>query len=91
MIMVQNALGDRRYVDPLNINQRLFQKNPNYITWMASNPWSDFGSSNHLDLHTEANLNNTKMGLNLNASYWPNNAEKIILQNSYLTLGKGPL
>jgi len=57
----------------------------------ASNPWSDFGSSNHLDLHTEANLNNTKIGLNLNASYWPNNAEKIILQNSYLTLGKGPL
>lgn len=91
MIMVQNALGDRRYVDPLNINQRLFQKNPNYITWMASNPWSDFGSSNHLDLHTEANLNNTKIGLNINASYWPNNAEKIILQNSYLTLGKGPL
>ena len=89
-VMVQNALGNRRYIDPLELGRYLHRTSPNRIALSTSNPFSDFSTSHNLDLHTEVNLGNTKAGISLNGTYWPQRGGEIILQNTRLKLENGP-
>lgn len=89
-VMVQNALGNRRYIDPLNLNQYLQRRSPNRVAWSTSNPFSEFSATHNLDLQTEVNMGNTKAALNLSGTYWPQRNGEIMLQNAWLKLENGP-
>ncbi|MBW8359406.1 MAG: hypothetical protein K0M63_06335 [Weeksellaceae bacterium] len=89
-VMVQNALGNRRYIDPLNLSQYLQRSSPNRIALSTSNPFSQFSASHNLDLHTEVNIGNTKAGINVNGTYWPQREDEIMLQNTRVNLENGP-
>lgn len=90
MVMVQNALGNRRYIDPQNLSQYLQRSSPNRVAWSTSNPFSEFSATHNLDLQTEVNIGNTKAGINLNGTYWPQRGGEIMVQNAWLKLEKGP-
>ena len=90
MVMVQNALGNRRYIDPLNLNQYLQRSSPNRVAYSTSNPFSEFSATHNLDLQTEVNIGNTKAGINMNGTYWPQRGGEIMVQNAWLKLENGP-
>lgn len=86
MVMVQNALGNRRYVDPLNNYGYLQRNTANHISWSTNNPFSQFSASHNLDLHSEVNIGNTKASLNLNGTYWEGSSSPFQFQNTWLKL-----
>ncbi|MGA9213334.1 hypothetical protein [Kaistella sp.] len=86
MVMVQNALGNRRYVDPLNNYPYLQRNTANHISWSTSNPFSENSASQNLDLRSEFNLENTKATINLNGMYYQGAYSNIFLQNSWLKM-----
>lgn len=85
MVTVQNALGNRRYIDPLQ-NNSYRGLSANHISWSTSNPFDKFSASHNVDLRTEVNVGNTKATVNLNGTYWPNLDTKMLFQNSWLKL-----
>ncbi len=89
-VMVQNAHGNRRYIDPLNLNQYLQRSSPNRIAWSTNNPFSQFAAAHNLDVHTEINIGNTKTAINTNGTYWPGRAGELMLQNTWLKAENGP-
>ncbi|MBW8362025.1 MAG: hypothetical protein K0M56_07565 [Kaistella sp.] len=89
-VMVQNAYGNRRYIDPLDLSRYLQRISPNRIAWSTSNPFDKLSASHNLDLHTEINMGNTKVGINVNGTYWPKRDGEIMLQNTRLNLENGP-
>ncbi|TXF77809.1 hypothetical protein FUA25_05175 [Chryseobacterium sp.] len=84
VVIVQNALGSRRYIDPLNLNQYLQRSTANHISITANNPFSKFGASENLDLRSEFNLGSIKATLNLNGGYFQNLDTKLLMQNTWL-------
>ncbi|WP_246012470.1 hypothetical protein [Chryseobacterium salivictor] len=85
MVTVQNALGSRRYIDPLQ-NNNYRGLSVNHISWSTSNPFDKFSASHNVDLRTEVNIGNTKAMINLNGTYWPSLDTKMMFQNSWLKL-----
>lgn len=85
MVMVQNALGNRRYIDPLQNNYYRRSSN-NSISWSTSNPFDQFSASHQIDLRSQVNLGNTKATVNLNGTYWPNLNTSMLFQNTWLKL-----
>ncbi|MDQ0477958.1 hypothetical protein [Chryseobacterium sp. MDT2-18] len=86
MVMVQNALGNRRYVDPFNSYQYLQRNTANHISWTTNNPFSEFSASQNVDLHSEINIGNTKASLNLNGTYWQRSDTPLQFQNTWVKL-----
>ena len=84
-VMVQNALGSRRYIDPLQ-NNYYRTNSPNHISWSTSNPFEQFSATHNIDLHSELNVGNTKATINVNGTYWPNLDTKMMFQNTWLKL-----
>src|SRR5690606_19081909 len=67
MVTVQNALGNRRYVDP---TQNPFYRGieNNYISWSSNNPFDQISASHMLNLHSTVNIGHTKAMVNLNGT-----------------------
>lgn len=83
MVLVQNALGNRRYTDPLQ-TQTFGQNSRNHITWQLYNPFSEFSSSQNLDLQSEVNIGNTNLSLSMNGTYREGSENPVQLQNTWL-------
>ena len=86
MVMVQNALGSRKYVDPINGYQNLNPNSSNHISWSATNPFSELSGSQNIDLHSEINIGNTKTSVNMNGIYWPRSGTDLQFQNTWLKI-----
>ncbi|QFG52444.1 hypothetical protein F7R58_02330 [Chryseobacterium sp.] len=85
MVTVQNALGNRRYVDPA---QNPFYRGieNNYISWSSNNPFDQISASHMLNLHSTVNIGNTKAIVNMNGTFWPTLDTKMMFQNTWLKL-----
>ena len=84
MVLVQNALGNRTYVDPRTLNNFTNQNRRNQISLSARNPFSKYEYSQMLDLHTEFNLLGLNTELNVNSTFWPAQSNDPLFQNTYL-------
>ena len=84
-VTVQNALGNRRFIDPLQ-NNVYRGSNANRIAWSTSNPFEEFSASHNVDLRSEINVGNTKATVNLNGTYWPNLDTPVMFQNTWLKI-----
>jgi len=84
MVLVQNALGNRRFIDP-NQQRRLNQVGMgNYATWSIRNPFSDIEAAQSIDINTTGTLGQISAELNLNATLYNNTDLGSQFQNSYL-------
>lgn len=84
MVMVQNALGNRRYIDPLTNNYR--HNTGNHISWTTSNPFEQYSASHSIDLRAQINFGNTNATFNINGTYWPKVSTEMLFQNTWLKL-----
>src|SRR5690606_8838154 len=85
MVTVQNALGNRRYTDPLQ-NPCYRGIENNYVSWSTSNPFDEFSATHMLNLHSTVNMGNTKATVNMNGTYWPTLDTEMMFQNTWLKL-----
>lgn len=89
-VTVQNALGNRRYIDPRQ-NNYYHAANANHIAWSTSNPFDEFSASHNVDLRSEVNLGNTRATFNMNGTYWQNLDTNVLWQNTWLKLERKDL
>ncbi|MET7035021.1 COG1470 family protein [Elizabethkingia miricola] len=90
IIIVQNALGNRKYVDPAFINFYRPAYQVNHISLSSRNAFLNYDSSYNLDLHTEFYAGGIKGIVNVNGTYWSNNSTKPLFTNTWIRLeGKG--
>ncbi len=68
-ILVQNALGSRRYVDPL-IPYQSDYNHTNQITWTTRNPFSSSQAAHVVNANAEINVGDVKTRLMVNGQYW---------------------
>lgn len=90
IVIVQNALGNRKYVDPNFINFYRPAYQVNHISLSSRNAFLNYDSSYNLDLHTEFYAGGIKGIVNVNGTYWSNNNTKPLFTNTWVRLeGKG--
>ncbi len=92
MILVQNALGNRRYSDP-NLQRLLANRAyQNEVGWSISNPFGKNESTQVFDLNTTINARSLTSKLSVHALHYSNPGLSTIFQNTFLDLeynGKG--
>lgn len=86
IIIVQNALGNRKYVDPNFINFYRPAYQVNHISLSSRNAFLDYDSSYNLDLHTEFYAGGIKGIVNVNGTYWNNSDTTPLFTNTWLRL-----
>lgn len=86
MVVVQNALGNRLFIDPRHAASALQRSDVNYISYSTSNPFSSYDASHNLSLHSEMSAGRTGIALNVNGTYWQNTYSKPLFQNTYLRI-----
>lgn len=90
IVIVQNALGNRKYVDPNFINFYRPAYQVNHISLSSRNAFLNYDSSYNLDLHTEFYAGGIKGIVNVNGTYWSNSNTKPLFTNTWVRLeGKG--
>src|SRR5690606_34432970 len=82
MVMVQNALGNRRYIDP-QLHNTYRRASENHISWTASNPFEQYSASHNIDLRSEVSVGDTNAIFNINGTYWPTLDTKMLFQNTW--------
>ncbi|ACU08631.1 hypothetical protein FIC_02196 [Flavobacteriaceae bacterium 3519-10] len=85
MVMVQNALGNRRYIDP-QLHNTYRRASENHISWTTSNPFEQYSASHNIDLRSEVSVGDTNAIFNINGTYWPTLDTKMLFQNTWLKL-----
>ncbi|MHA6697076.1 COG1470 family protein [Chryseobacterium sp. A321] len=86
IVLVQNALGNRRYVDP---NQQRLLTNVgrgNQVSWSLRNPFNKLDAAQSLDLNTTVNSGDLQAEFNLNSTFYHNQSLPTLFQNTYLKL-----
>lgn len=86
MVLVQNALGNRRYLDP---NQQRILNNlgrGNQVSWSIRNPFNKVDAAQSLDLNTTVNLGDLEAEFSINGTFYHNQSLPTLFQNTYLKL-----
>ncbi len=85
-VLVQNSLGNRRYMDPSQ--QRLLNNlgRGNQVSWSIRNPFNKVDAAQSLDLNTTVNLGDLQAEFNINSTFYHNKSLPTLFQNTYLKL-----
>lgn len=88
MVLVQNALGNRRYTDPNQQRMLSSYGIGNQVSWSIRNPFSKVDASQNLNLYAKGTAANLEAELSVNALYYHNQDLPTLFQNTYFGLEK---
>lgn len=88
IVTVQNAQGNRRYMDPNSLNPYISQYRQNHITYIARNPFDKTNGSHNAEVHLEGALSDLTLSMNLNGTIYDRPDIDPVFQNTYLRAEK---
>lgn len=86
IVLVQNALGNRRYFDPNQQRLVTTLERGNQVSWSLRNPFSKIDAAQSLDINTTVNLSDLQAEFNINSTFYHNQSLPTLFQNTYLKL-----
>lgn len=91
MVLVQNALGNRRYMDP--DQQRLLQQvgRGNQISWSMRNPFNKLDAAQTLNINAVVNSGDLSSELSVNGTYYHSSTQPILFQSTFLKMERDGL